>query len=248
MGPRRKLSEHISSCSYESLKGFFAINSRRISDLEAENSSLKVKVHTLERSIASVRRDADSARSSLGPWFHPSGSVPPTATTPQPRQERHRRRMSIPLHAALFNFPGDTDNTENPRALPNPTSTHVPASMFPPETFGVASEAPDTPPGEPSPSSYFPYLPEGAQPAVTSYAHSQVAPIDLSTSLEGCLTSLRNSVVTLSASLDSLERRQDIALTTETLRMHEDVGSLRAIVHGLRMQVSQYHYPLCPGC
>ena len=64
-----------------------------------------------------------------------------------------------------------------------------------------------------------------------------IAPVDLSSTLEGALSSLRGSIVALSASLDSLGRRQDIALTTENLRMNEEVGALRAIVHGLRMQV-----------
>ena len=64
-----------------------------------------------------------------------------------------------------------------------------------------------------------------------------VAPIDLSSTVEGALSSLRGSIVALSASIDSLGRRQDIALTTENLRMNEEVGALRAVVHGLRMQV-----------
>ena len=58
-----------------------------------------------------------------------------------------------------------------------------------------------------------------------------------SDSVECALSSLRGSIVALSASIDSLGRRQDIALTTENLRMNEEVGALRAVVHGLRMQV-----------
>jgi hypothetical protein len=45
-------------------------------------------------------------------------------------------------------------------------------------------------------------------------------------------------LVSLAASLDMAERRQEVVVTTESLRMHEEVGSMRAIVHGLRMQVS----------
>ncbi|KAF8608782.1 hypothetical protein BDV93DRAFT_433607 [Ceratobasidium sp. AG-I] len=52
------------------------------------------------------------------------------------------------------------------------------------------------------------------------------------------LSALRNSLVSIAASLDMVERRQEIVVTTESLRMHEEVGSVRAIVHGLRMQVS----------
>jgi hypothetical protein len=60
------------------------------------------------------------------------------------------------------------------------------------------------------------------------------------TSLHATISHLTNTLATLSSSLSSLDRhaqRQELALTTETLRMHEDVASLRAIVHGLRVQV-----------
>ncbi len=104
--------------------------------------------------------------------------------------------------------------------------------------------------------SMFPYSPAGSvrpyataalrfpdsQPGATYCARqapqsTSIAPIDLSTSIEGSLSSLRNSIVTVSSGLDALARQQNIALTTENLRMNEEVGSLRAIVHGLRMQV-----------
>ena len=70
-----------------------------------------------------------------------------------------------------------------------------------------------------------------------SPSQSPVAPLDISTSLEGSLHGLRESIVTLSGALDSLGRRQDIALTTESTRTAEEIRSLRAILHGLRMQV-----------
>lgn len=65
-----------------------------------------------------------------------------------------------------------------------------------------------------------------------------VPPLNTHTSLEHTLSALRNSLVSIAASLDMVERRQEIVVTTESLRMHEEVGSVRAIVHGLRMQVS----------
>jgi len=72
-------------------------------------------------------------------------------------------------------------------------------------------------------------------PSINKYA---VAPLNLSTTLEGSLVGLRESLVTLSAALESQGRRQELALTTEGLRFSEEVGSLKAIVQGLRMQVS----------
>jgi len=65
-----------------------------------------------------------------------------------------------------------------------------------------------------------------------------VAPLNLSTTVEGSLVGLRESLVTLSAALESQGRRLELAFTTEGLRVSEEVGSLKAIVQGLRMQVS----------
>jgi hypothetical protein len=65
-----------------------------------------------------------------------------------------------------------------------------------------------------------------------------VAPLNLSTTVEGSLVGLRESLVTLSAALESQGRRLELAFTTDGLRVSEEVGSLKAIVQGLRMQVS----------
>jgi len=65
-----------------------------------------------------------------------------------------------------------------------------------------------------------------------------VSPLNLSTTIGGSLVGLRESLVTLSAALESQGRRLELAFTTEGLRVSEEVGSLKAIVQGLRMQVS----------
>ena len=65
-----------------------------------------------------------------------------------------------------------------------------------------------------------------------------IAPLNLSTTVEGSLVGLRESLVTLSAALESQGRRLELALATEGLRVSEEVGSLKAVVQGLRMQVS----------
>lgn len=75
-----------------------------------------------------------------------------------------------------------------------------------------------------------------------AHAHSpMIAPLNLSTTLEGSLHGLRESVVGLAASVDSMGRRHEIALTNETARMAEEVGGLRAGLHGLRMQVGYFY-------
>ncbi|KAI8380395.1 hypothetical protein BD560DRAFT_388136 [Blakeslea trispora] len=50
---------------------------------------------------------------------------------------------------------------------------------------------------------------------------------------------LNNEIESLSASIASLELKQNMALMTETFRLQEELQSLRAICHGLRMQM---HY------
>lgn len=68
-------------------------------------------------------------------------------------------------------------------------------------------------------------------------AVTRVAPLDLGTNLVGTLEGLRESVVGVAAGIDSLGRRSEIALANESLRLGEEVVSMRAAVHGLRMQV-----------
>jgi hypothetical protein len=230
-GPRRDLrDEHLPTCPYEAIKGFFAINSARVSELEMENTALKRVVESMEQALRNIRRDVDTAKASLGPWFRPAGT--PNALEP-PRQERiQRRRVSNPLNAAMFGSPPGNPITFDDANLVPPVSAmeFLPPSSLPP----FADQALLAAPGEPSPSFF---QPDGSQ-LLRNYGQSSVPAINFNTSLEASLSSLRGSIVSLSTSLDSLERRQDIMLTTETLRMHEEVGSLRAIVHGMRMQVS----------
>lgn len=73
---------------------------------------------------------------------------------------------------------------------------------------------------------------------ISPQAVTRVAPLDLGTNLVGTLEGLRESVVGVAAGIDSLGRRSEIALANESLRLGEEVVSMRAAVHGLRMQVS----------
>ncbi|KAF8929538.1 hypothetical protein BGZ58_008872 [Dissophora ornata] len=52
---------------------------------------------------------------------------------------------------------------------------------------------------------------------------------------------IRSELETLTAGLASLELKQNMAIMTESMRMQEEVQSLRAVCHGLRMQM---HYLL----
>ena len=219
------------------------MHASRMAGLETENSVLRDKVERLQATQDVLRRDVQSARSSLGPWFRPADSQPPPpAPAAHPRSERlvQRRRMSVPLSSASFGHPLDFMESADSGIHVHSTTTTIHDPSFPAdgEWPGPSISGFAIPQSDPL-QSHHSSPPDAAYPRVTSYTHAQtwVAPLDLTTSLEGCLASLRSSTVNLATALDSQERRQDIALATETLRMHEEVASLRAIVQGLRMQV-----------
>src|SRR5690606_3379194 len=52
---------------------------------------------------------------------------------------------------------------------------------------------------------------------------------------------IRSEMETLTEALQSLELKQNMALMTESIRAQEEIQSLRAVCHGLRMQM---HYLL----
>ncbi|KAG8906672.1 hypothetical protein FRB99_006373 [Tulasnella sp. 403] len=247
-----KLAEmnHLASCPYEAIKGFFAVHVVREKALEVENAELRRRVDELERVSRSHQRDLERAKLRLGPWFKaPSverdgetasvdstGSGEPLApgTSPNPRPvEALRRRLSVPFNSAVF-------GVEDP--LPAPRRSTISATDVPPAPEGSSSRNAsfDDPYAGFANPTVHPILSNASGPSpfyLRAHSNYAVAPLNLGGSLESTLNSLRSSIVSLSGSLDSLERKQDIMLTTETLRMHEDVASLRAIVHGLRMQV-----------
>ncbi|KAK7005644.1 TRAF-type zinc finger protein [Favolaschia claudopus] len=240
-GPRVTLtSSHQESCPYEAIKGFFALNNIKFAQVTEENLILRHKIGALESSLQIAKRDLQSAKTALGPWYRPDGVHPLTATA--------YRTMSPPSTELSPELqPASASTSTNPSFTPSharrfssltndaPTSPdHNLAPYFPPITEDYrASEI----------AARRRTLPAGWEPASpfgntgTGSQHTQVAPLNLSTTLEGALDGVRESVVTLGSAVDSLGRRNDIALTNETLRLNEEIMSLRANVHGLRMQV-----------
>ena len=235
-GPRHMLSDsHISSCPYESIKGFFATNSSRMSTLTDENKILKCKVEALEGTIQTMRREIQSVQSALGPWYRPEGSYPPLPRqTSSPESALQPRGRPTSLESPLTTT-GAYARLGSPYASTSTTPDAL-APYFPPEA-----------------NENLPWLERrlnhtslyggtsstdmNGRPYNDSMSHTPVAPINLSTTLEGSLVGLRESIVTLSASVDSVARRHDIELRNETLRSNEEISRLNYTMHGLRMQV-----------
>ncbi|CAL1707707.1 unnamed protein product [Somion occarium] len=128
-----------------------------------------------------------------------------------------------------------------PRSLHPQSAYHVPHS-------GPSSSHQPQPPSHPSllplptatittsTSTSTPTLAPGPPPSAITPT-SPIAPLNLSGNLFGALTSLHNSLTTLSSSVDSLARQHEVHIATEAMRNTEELRSLRTVLHGLRMQV-----------
>ncbi|KAF8070591.1 hypothetical protein FPV67DRAFT_1756514 [Lyophyllum atratum] len=166
------------------------------------------------------------------------GSTAPEGLPPYPYPRPHQHP-----HAYQYPFPY---TTVAPMPHADSLAPYFPAEVDDATPFHSARRAPPPASANPvrphrSPSSVEFVTPptQGYDPHTPYPAPhpSLVAPLNLGTTLEGTLHGLRDSVLGLAASVDSMGRRHEIALTNETSRMAEEVGGLRAGVHGLRMQI-----------
>ncbi|KAJ7188085.1 hypothetical protein C8R46DRAFT_1183731 [Mycena filopes] len=235
-GPRSTLASlHTQSCPYEAIKGFFAVNATKLERITEENLLLRHKVDTLEGHLQSTKRELQSAKTALGPWYRSDGVY------------AYSGRPSSDLPADLQ--PASASSSSTSRRFSLASDAPGPFDHAPQDTLAAyfPSETPTTTPFQPAharrqtlPAGWDPAFAVGANNNITraSTQHTQtVAPLNLSTTLEGALVGVRESVVALSGTVDSLGRRNEIAVTNEALRLNEEVMSLRANVHGLRMQV-----------
>lgn len=229
----------------------------RLAALAEQNIILRQRVEGLEGTLHTFKREMVAIKRALGPWYQPgngaglgyysvelpigvqpssasSSNGSPSASSPEistrPEVASAHRNLYPPISSpavaipsvdslAPF-FPPDSEEFEAARGSA-PTRALRTSSNIDPHTVG----------------SFHPH-----------HAHTQspmIAPLNLSTTLEGSLHGLRGSVVGLAASVDSMGRRHEIALTNETARMAEEVGGLRAGLHGLRMQVSCCYSGFC---
>ncbi|KAG1878382.1 hypothetical protein F4604DRAFT_2001900 [Suillus subluteus] len=175
-GPRRQFSdEHVLSCPYEAIKGFFSINNAQLSSLNTENA-------------LSDKKDIQTFRNVLGPWYrlHTQDQTPtnrfPIHQTPSITSSRHR-----PITEKL------TSHNEIDALAPYFPLPHEHA-------FQESHTYPRS----------HPHLSQRTLPL------TPVAPLNLSTSLEGSLSGLRESIAAVSASNSAL---------------------LKYAVHGIRLQL-----------
>ncbi|KAF9263267.1 hypothetical protein L218DRAFT_927704 [Marasmius fiardii PR-910] len=234
-GGRSEISSHLETCAYHAIRGFFAINKARMSVLEDENVVLKRRVDTLETHLRMVECELQAVKIALGPWYHNSlGSNP-----------QHHLSTDLPFDlqpssASTSHIGHDEHARHGVDNTSQPLSEHpdIIASFFPNEELPETTRQPVLPRSNSAATSNQGWDSfTGHNAGIRQSQHNTVAPLNLSTTLEGSLEALRQSIVTISTSLDSLGRRNEIALNNESFRINEEIMSLKANMHGLRMQV-----------
>ncbi|WWD03579.1 hypothetical protein V865_001633 [Kwoniella europaea PYCC6329] len=257
---RSDLQAHLDACPFEALSGYFEQNDARFRLLEQKNETLQAEVDLLKSELVSIRRTG--ARSPG--WGHEGlwgirGNAGLNHSTSQPAlnipsaQHNHGTQMdqqnspSTPV-AQSHNTqvqPPSTDNTDTtPRlTIPDPQAGQSAYSS----PISLSS----------SPQNNGPFHDQGITArAAADLAHhrSMIAPSfgshqsyadwafnRLSSnnmpSVEDTIHALRASVLQLAGGMDTMERRNEERTMTESLRVLEEVSSLRAIVTTMRMQV-----------
>lgn len=237
-GPRCDLlAIHVPTCSYEAIKGFLTIHAVKTSMLLTENGILKKRVQALEDIVRTMQRDMQRMRNVLGPWYQfetqqwnpesatqmPAGSdgshsVIELSTSRDITGRVERRPMSSAVDPPPVH-PADVDDTAAYFSA-SPEAGFVDAHYH--------TAATHRPTGN---------LRDGHLQLHQRSLLVPIAPLNLSTSLEGTLSGLRDSVTAVSASVESMARRNDITHTTESMRINEELGSLRYAIHGIRLQL-----------
>lgn len=231
----------------------------RLAALTEQNIILRQRVEGLEGLLHGVNREMAVVKRALGPWYRPGDGI--AVAVPASYYSAELPAGVQPFSASSSN--GSTFSASSPEVTTSPGASSAYRHSYPPVSSpgvtipSVHSLAPFFPPDSAeyetaqgtdptrsyrTSSNVDPYaIGSGAFHPNHVHAYSpMIAPLNLSTTLEGSLHGLRESVVGLAASVDSMGRRHEIALTNETARMAEEVGGLRAGLHGLRMQVGSF--------
>nr|ODN99961.1 E3 ubiquitin-protein ligase NRDP1 [Cryptococcus depauperatus CBS 7855] len=232
--PRSDLTSHLSTCPFEAFSGFFEMNDARLKALEARTEGLESELDSLRAHLRRIEGNVEVA-GRLGQATDANRSSRWNWTAP----------LVEPMSEAAA-------NVSTPRAdvAPLPTSSS-------PRTPTLSNPSTNTPVASASTAERSPTLnpPAAARPNLAHYHHrSLIAPSfgshqsyadwafnRLSGNSGGgwddVMNRLRGVVVQLAAGLDSMERRNEVRTMTESLRVLEEVNSLRAIVTTMRMQV-----------
>ncbi|GMK58326.1 hypothetical protein CspeluHIS016_0503580 [Cutaneotrichosporon spelunceum] len=210
--PRDELEGHLKTCPFEALSLFFTANDARFAALERQHEELRTQNEGLRAQLWSLGRSHLVPRGPLG------GQDP--ALSPMPQEPS----LGTPLSASRDESPSS----------PSPNATRL-DPLSPPAVAATASTSDQLPPTREQPL-FIPqsFLSPPPRLSYTDWVSGRLPPP--SAYGDGC-AALRAALIHLAAGLDASERRNEVRIMTETLRVQEEVATLRAIVSPMRMQV-----------
>ncbi|KAI6157503.1 hypothetical protein BKA82DRAFT_995827 [Pisolithus tinctorius] len=238
-GPRCELlTIHVPMCPYEAIKGFFTIHAAKTSMFMTENVTLKKRVQALEGVVQTMQRDMQRMKNILRPWY-------------QFETQQWNRELATQVPAgsdgnqSMIEILASRDITGRVELRSMSPSDVAPPPVHPADVddaaayFSIAREAGFVDAHHHTAATRRPFgnLSDGHTQVHQRSLLVPIAPLNLSTSLEGTLSGLRDSVAAISASVESMARRNDIVHTTESMRINEELGSLRYAIHGIRLQL-----------
>ncbi|OXG29375.1 E3 ubiquitin-protein ligase NRDP1 [Cryptococcus neoformans Bt15] len=227
--PRSDLQAHLSICPFEAFSGFFEMNDARLKSLISRAESLEEELEHmrehLKRMEGNVEAMGNMRRETSDGWRWREvgrmglGDTPPSVTP------NHSDPQTPPT---IYSSP-PTPTPFHPSPPPVISSTSPNISILP-----SGGARPDLAPHHHR-SIVAPSF--GSHQSYADWTFSRLSGNAGNVGWEEVINGLRTVVIQLASGLDSMERRNEVRTMTESLRAREEVGSLRAIVTTLRMQV-----------
>lgn len=230
------LEDHLEvSCAYEPIKDYLNRQEARLVEVEGENKLLATRCSGLEEGMKEMRSMLEAIRQGMGGFYVEPSRELLLVEAARPRTVQQFSTQSTQADASRegATWPTGEPSADRPSAFaPSPPTADTHLSPHLPSPFALPHphEYRNSPT---SPADHFPFPPPSASPPLSSTSSQQP--------LSAVLASLQSSIVSLSASIAAREARQSTNLMNETLRMQDDVQSVRAVVHGMRIQM---HYLL----
>lgn len=218
-GPRLELeATHIPQCPYEAIRGFLEISKTRMESLEQENKQLRGMFHDIRPQVQQLRDQVGELAESV-------------QLMTQQEQQQAADGGSGGGYGGAVGMYGYMDSMYQHQGSRQPMLSRNDSYDMVLAGDGIVDNENEMRIMDRNNSL-------GAESMVSTGGG---AAMDAQELLIAENERIKSEIETLTAGLASLELKQNMAIMTESMRMQEEVQSLRAVCHGLRMQM---HYLL----
>ncbi|WVQ73093.1 hypothetical protein IAR50_002656 [Cryptococcus sp. DSM 104548] len=231
--PRASVESHLATCPFEAFSDFFDMNETRFKKLESKVDSLQSELESMRNHLRRVEGDVEVVsrvrRTSGGGLSWPAPQVEPMSVLSTAPESGSPRPETLPLPPSPSPITPTLSNPTPGPATPTPAARNPPPLSF---RSSLPNARPDLTHQRSLTAPSF-----GSHQSYADWAFNRLGGSNTGGGWDEVLNALRGVVVQLAAGMDSMERRNEVRTMTESLRVLEEVGSLRAIVTTMRMQV-----------